>query len=107
MAFKTTGTVHGVPRSTLQFCCSEKFTKASHGPSPVVNDMEEKILVSSIFDCARKGFPKRKEDVQKRVNECLRQIKDRTHLKIICLVTNGTVASYVDIRKFRIEYQKE
>lgn len=41
MAFKTAAKLHGVPRSTLQFRCSEKFSKAAHGPAPILSEEEE------------------------------------------------------------------
>lgn len=71
MSKKAAARKHGVPRGTIQFRLSKKFTKAEHGPPPIVNKDEEDMLVKWISDCCRKGFPKRKEDVQLSVQEFL------------------------------------
>lgn len=60
-----------IPRATLQFRLSEKFTKSSHGPSPILTTNEEAILVKWIRECQRKGFPRRKEDIQISVKQFL------------------------------------
>lgn len=60
-----------IPRATLQFRFSEKFTKSSHGPSPILSSQEEDLLVNWINDCQRKGFPRRKEDIQRSVKQFL------------------------------------
>ena len=52
-----------IPRATLQFRRSNKFKKTGHGPAPVLTKDEEATLVEWIFECHRKGFPRRKEDV--------------------------------------------
>lgn len=60
-----------MPRSTLQFRLSAKFSKSSMGPAPVLSEDEEKLLVKWIVTRARKGFPQRKLDVQLSVKEFL------------------------------------
>ncbi|KAG5893479.1 hypothetical protein JTB14_031257 [Gonioctena quinquepunctata] len=60
-----------IPRATLQFRLSEKFTKSSHGPLPILTTHEEAILVEWIKDCQRKGFPRRREDIQISVKQFL------------------------------------
>lgn len=60
-----------IPRATIQFRLSEKFTKTSHGPSPILTAHEEDILIKWIKDCQRKGFPRRKEDIQISVKQFL------------------------------------
>lgn len=60
-----------IPRSTLQFRSSSKFVKSSLGPSPILSSLEEKELVGWIIDCQKKGFPRRKEDVQVSVKQFL------------------------------------
>lgn len=60
-----------IPRSTLQFRSSSKFTKSSFGPSPILNAAEEKELANWVIDCQKKGFPRRKEDVQISVKQFL------------------------------------
>ena len=44
MPFKKAAKMHGVPRSTLQFRCSDKFSKVTHGPAPVLSEEEENTL---------------------------------------------------------------
>ena len=53
-----------IPRSTLQFRLSQKFTKTSLGPKPILSTDEEQILINWILESYRKGFPRRKEDLQ-------------------------------------------
>ncbi|KAF2892344.1 hypothetical protein ILUMI_13828 [Ignelater luminosus] len=36
---------YGIPRATLQFRLSNKFTKTGHGPPPILTQDEEKLLV--------------------------------------------------------------
>lgn len=62
---------YNIPRSTLQFRLSSKFSKSSMGPSPILTDNEEQLLVKWIIECSRKGFPQRKLDVQLSVKEFL------------------------------------
>ncbi|XP_030749805.1 uncharacterized protein LOC115877675 [Sitophilus oryzae] len=62
---------YNIPRATLQFRLSDKFTKSSHGPSPILSSQEEDLLVNWIKDCQRKGFPRRKEDIQTSVKQFL------------------------------------
>jgi hypothetical protein len=49
-----------IPRLTLQFRLSSKFSKSSIGLPPVLSEDEEKVLVKWIIDCSRKRFPQRK-----------------------------------------------
>lgn len=55
---------YGIPRSTLQFRLSQKFSKSTFGPRPILSNDEEQILVDWVFHSAKKGFPRRKEDLQ-------------------------------------------
>lgn len=63
-----------IPRSTLQFRTSKKFVKSTFGPSPILSVAEEKELVEWIVDCQKKGFPRRKEDIQASVKQFLDDI---------------------------------
>lgn len=45
MPFKTAAKTFNVPRATIPFRCSNKFTKSTHGPAPVLTTDEENILV--------------------------------------------------------------
>ncbi|XP_049949772.1 uncharacterized protein LOC126457500 isoform X3 [Schistocerca serialis cubense] len=67
--------MYGIPRSTLQFQLSNKYTKTSHGPAPILTTEEENTLVWWIFECAQKGFPRRKQDIQASVREFLHNSK--------------------------------
>ncbi|KAJ4438193.1 hypothetical protein ANN_14132 [Periplaneta americana] len=84
MSFKAAAIRFGVPRATLQFRLSKKFMKISRGPAPVLNSEEESTLVRWIFECARKGFPRHKENLQTNVkkflqeNDCPNPFKDNT-----------------------------
>lgn len=60
-----------IPRSTLQFRNSDKFVKSSFGPCPILSLVEENQLAEWIIDCQKKGFPRRKEDIQASVKQFL------------------------------------
>ena len=60
MSKKSVAKKYNIPRSTLQFRLSAKFSKSLMGPAPD----EETLLVMWIVTCARKGFSKRKLDIQ-------------------------------------------
>lgn len=60
---------YGVPRATIQFRLSTKFVKSSCGPSTVLTTEEESLLEDWITKCARKGFPRRKDDILQSVKE--------------------------------------
>jgi lambda repressor-like predicted transcriptional regulator len=47
---------YGIPRSTLQFRLSQKFTKTTFGPSPILSKEEEQILVDWVLQSHRTGF---------------------------------------------------
>lgn len=69
MSKKAAAKKHGVPRSTIQFRLSDKFQKAEPGPTPILSKEEENTLKGWIINCCRKGFPRRKEDLQLSVQE--------------------------------------
>lgn len=60
-----------IPRATLQFRRSNKFVKTTLGPSPILTSDEEIILVNWITENHKRGFPRRKEDIQESVKEYL------------------------------------
>ncbi|XP_046663119.1 chaetoglobosin A biosynthesis cluster protein C-like [Homalodisca vitripennis] len=64
---------YGIPRATIQFRLSSKFTRAERGPPPILSKEEEDLLEKWIIDCSKKGFPRRKEDIQLSVQEFLTQ----------------------------------
>lgn len=45
ISFKAASRMYGIPRSTLQFRLSNKYTKTSHGPAPILSKEEESTLV--------------------------------------------------------------
>nr|CAI5852764.1 unnamed protein product [Callosobruchus analis] len=61
----------GIPRQTLQFRLSQNFSKTDPGPTPILTSEEESLLVKWIFECQRKGLPRRKEDIQLSVKQFL------------------------------------
>jgi len=58
-------------RATLQFRRSSRFTKARHGPRPVLGEDEEETIVKWAKECHRKGFPKWGEDIQASIKQYL------------------------------------
>lgn len=74
MSKKKAAATFGIPRSTIRFRLSGKFTKTSCGPPPVLT-VEEAALVSWIAVCGKKGFPRRKEDVILSVQSLLKKNK--------------------------------
>jgi hypothetical protein len=48
MAVKTVAKLRGVPRSTLQFHFSERFSKTAHRPAPTLSEDEENTLVRCV-----------------------------------------------------------
>lgn len=61
----------GVSRSTLQFRLKNLNGKTSCGPAFVLSDKEEKLLQTWIVESCKKGFPRRKEDLQMSVRQFL------------------------------------
>jgi hypothetical protein len=55
MPFKTAAKLLGAPRSTPQFRCSEKFSKTSRGPAPVLSEEEESTLVWCVVTALAAG----------------------------------------------------
>ncbi|XP_049860339.1 uncharacterized protein LOC126354618 [Schistocerca gregaria] len=74
-SFNAASRMYGIPRSTLQLRLSNKYTKPSHGPAPILSTEEENTLVWLIFECPRKGFPRRKQDIEASVQEFLHNSK--------------------------------
>ncbi|KAI4455538.1 hypothetical protein MML48_9g00007544 [Holotrichia oblita] len=62
-----------IARATLQFRKSQNYVKPTFGPNPILSNDEEKILVNWIFENYKRGFPRRKDDVQESVKEFLDQ----------------------------------
>ncbi|CAH2001068.1 unnamed protein product [Acanthoscelides obtectus] len=58
---------YGVPKSTIEFKIKHPDHKNTCGPSPVLNEEEEVILVNWILETARKGFPKKANDLKSSV----------------------------------------
>ncbi|KAI4466761.1 hypothetical protein MML48_2g00008229 [Holotrichia oblita] len=71
MSKKQASVVYGVPRTTKIFRLSEKFVKINHGPSPILTSEEELTLCRWLDVSAKKGFPRRKDDIAASVKEFL------------------------------------
>lgn len=71
MSNRKAASLYGVPRTTLLFRMSSKFTKTRLGPQTILTTEEETLLVHWITECHKKGFPKRKEDIQATVKQFL------------------------------------
>lgn len=72
---------HSIPRSTLQFRLSEKFTKTENGPRTYLTKEEEDLLVTWISESHKKGFPKKKEDIRLSVKSFLDKQPRKTPFK--------------------------
>ncbi|KAF6213605.1 hypothetical protein GE061_011326 [Apolygus lucorum] len=53
----------GVPRSTIQFRLSDKFSRSALGRPTILTKEEEEEIQEWIMICASKGFPRRKLDI--------------------------------------------
>ena len=73
MPKKQASKIYGIPRSTIQNRLSGKFRKISLGPAPILTNEEELIIVDWVLRCHRKGFPRRKENIQSAVKEFLQK----------------------------------
>lgn len=78
---KSTARKYGIPRSTLQFRLSQKFKKVRKGPATYLTATEETLLNEWIIDSQRKGFPRRKTDIQASVQTFLNQSSRKTPFK--------------------------
>ncbi|KAL4153947.1 hypothetical protein QTP88_001780 [Uroleucon formosanum] len=61
----------GISRSILQFRLKNLNGKTSCGPATVLSDKEEELLQTWIIESCKKGFPRRKEDLQMSVKQFL------------------------------------
>lgn len=61
---KTVSKKYGIPRSTLQFRLGPKFTKPEFGRHTYLTKEEKNTLVEYILESHKKGFPRRKIDIQ-------------------------------------------
>ncbi|KAJ4430728.1 hypothetical protein ANN_19319 [Periplaneta americana] len=98
---------YNIPRSTLQFRLSAKFSKSSMGPASVLSEDEERLLVKWIVTCARKGFPQRKLDVQLSVKEFLTMNQRKTPFKDNMPGDGGSIISSSPSRGFHLNKFKQ
>lgn len=77
-AIQSTAKKYSLPRSTVQFRLGSKFRKVRPGPNTVLTKEEEDLLEEWINECARKGFPRRKQDIKAAVKIFLKE-KPRPH----------------------------
>lgn len=68
---KSTAKKYNIPRATLQFRLGDAFKKVSKGPSTILSKDEETKIVNWIVESQKKGFPKRKIDIQVSVQQFL------------------------------------
>lgn len=78
---KTVAVKYGIPRQTLQFRLGPKFKKIEKGPSTYLTKNEENKLVDWLTESQKKGFPRRKEDIQASVKAFLDSNKRKTPFK--------------------------
>nr|CAI5825844.1 unnamed protein product [Callosobruchus analis] len=69
--------------------CNLEGKKASLGPTPYLTSEEELLLVDWIIHCSKKGFPRRKEDIQLTVKSFLDKTPRNTPLRIRVQVFNA------------------
>nr|CAI5852989.1 unnamed protein product [Callosobruchus analis] len=81
MSKKAAAKRFGIPRSTIQYRLSDKFKSPGYGPPTVLTSKEEEILIKWIFECHRKGFPRRIDDVQVSVQQLIKKDKRETPFK--------------------------
>lgn len=72
MSKKLASKTYNVPRGTIQSRL-RKTCKDLPGPRPILSTEEEGVLVQWVVDCCRKGFPKRKSDLQLSVANFLKK----------------------------------
>lgn len=56
----------GIPRNTLRYRIAHP-TPRRRGTKPTLSQKDEQAIVNWLQDCARKGYPKRKQDIIKAV----------------------------------------
>lgn len=71
MPKKQAAGLYGIPRQTIQYRLGDKFKKIRHGPMTYLTEDEEDTLEKWIIDSYRKGFPRRKNDIQASVKNFL------------------------------------
>lgn len=64
---RATAKKYGVPKSTLLFKLKNPGHKETFGPRPILTTEEENMLDNWIVELGRKGFPRKKEDLQSSV----------------------------------------
>lgn len=62
----------GVPRSSIQFKLRNPTSKFKSGPDPVLNEAEENELCNFILQLAKRGFPRKKDDIKTCVEDFLK-----------------------------------
>ena len=63
---------------TLHRALNKNWTsKKRRGPETVLEEKEEAVLVSWLFDLARKGFPRKKDDLRSAVGEYMKKFSGR------------------------------
>lgn len=73
MSKKAAAKLFKVARTTIIARLSGKLKKIRPGPETVLTSAEEKLIVDWIIESQRKGFPKRKEDLQYAVHDFLNE----------------------------------
>lgn len=72
MSKKSASKQFNINRSTLQFRLKNRDRPTFNcGPSSILTKLEEEILVRWLLECSKKGFPRRKKDLQLSVKQFL------------------------------------
>lgn len=81
MSQRLAAKTYQVPRTTIIYQIKNPDHNSRPGPSTVMTEKEEKLLVDWIDICCRKGFPKRKEDIISSVSHFLKNKNKTTTFK--------------------------
>lgn len=71
MSLRAVAKKYNIPRGTLQFKLKNPSSKSQFGPTPYLTDEEENTIAEWLVKMARKGFPRRSDDVLDTVQKFL------------------------------------
>lgn len=72
LSYREVESKYGVPKSTIEFKLKHPGHRDTCGPATILRENEEQSLEKWILELARKGFPRKKEDIQSSVQRFLR-----------------------------------
>ncbi|GBP41729.1 hypothetical protein EVAR_33720_1 [Eumeta japonica] len=63
MSLRAVAKKYNIPRATLQFKLKNPYSKSRFGPTPYLTNEEETTIAEWLINMARKGFPRKSDDV--------------------------------------------